>query len=158
MGRAFTCALGVLATTLLFVGALAPASASEAGITVVTKASPSQVLGGTPNLPPTPGVSWVTTSEKPAKFVDYTVSNLISLAAPWPIEEAVEQAQAPAPIAPTTAITKSKPKPKPKPIAQKPEQKLSWLTADWWRGLTSLRIPSSPDRFWHEADISMRPL
>jgi outer membrane biosynthesis protein TonB len=65
-----------------------------------------------------------------------------------PDEEEVAQAEASAPVTPTVPIAKPKPKhnPKPKPKPElkstkpKPQKQPSWLTADWWRSLTSLRI------------------
>jgi hypothetical protein len=143
MGRAVTWALGAALATVL-AGVLAPALASEATVTAITKTSPSPSLEDTPDIPPTHGFGLVTTNDKPPPLADYTISNLIRLATPWPIEERVAQAEAPAPITPNLPIAKPKPKPKPKPelrpTAPKPQKQLSWLTADWWRGLTWLRI------------------
>ena len=139
MGRAFSRTLGVLAAAVVFAGAIAPASAaSEASVTVVTKALPPPLPAGAPTLPATPGFGLVTTSEKPPKLADYTILNLIMLTTPWPIEEVAPQAEAPAPFVPTPSVTKRKPKSK--PIVQKPPEKLTWLKADWWRGLTWLHI------------------
>jgi hypothetical protein len=134
MGRAFTRALGVSAA-VVFAGAIAPASASEASITVVTKASLAPLYGGASTLPPA-GFDLVTTSEKPPKFADYTILNLIMLATPWPIEEAAAQAEVPVPI----VAAPLKRKPKSKRIVEKRPEKVTWLQADWWRQLTWLRI------------------
>jgi outer membrane biosynthesis protein TonB len=146
MGRTVTWVLGALAAAAA--GAFAPAFASEANLTVITKGAPSQSYGGTLDLPPTRGFGFVTISDKPPSLADYTILDLINLATPWPIEEEVAQAEVSAPITPNVPIAKPKPKPnpKPKPKAEvkstkpKPQKQPSWLTADWWRGLTSLRI------------------
>ena len=142
MGRAVTWVLGALAAAAA--GAFAPAFASEANLTVITKGAPSQLYGGMLDLPPTRGFGFVTISDKPPSLADYTILDLINLATPWPIEEEVSQAEASAPITPNVPIAKPKPKPKPKPEVKstkpKPQKQPSWLTADWWRGLTSLRI------------------
>jgi outer membrane biosynthesis protein TonB len=146
MGRAITWALGAL--TAAAAGAFAPAFASEDNLTVITKGAPSQLYGGTLELPPTRGFGLVTISDKPPSLADYTILDLINLATPWPIEEEVAQAEASAPITPNVPIAKPKPKPNPKPKPKpevkstnpKPQKQPSWLTADWWRGLTSLRI------------------
>jgi len=144
MGRAVTWVSGALAAAAA--GAFAPAFASEANLTVITKEAPSH--GGTLDLPPTRGFGFVTISEKPPSLVDYTILDLINLTTPWPREEEVAQAGASAPIKPNVPIAKPKHKPKPKPEPKpeakstkpKPQKQPSWLTADWWRGLTSLRI------------------
>jgi outer membrane biosynthesis protein TonB len=146
MGRAVTWVLGALAAAAA--GAFAPAFASEANLTVITKGAPSQSYGGTLDFPPTRGFGFVTISEKPPSLADYTILDLINLATPWPIEEEVAQAEVSAPITPNVPIAKPKPKPKHKPKPKpekestkpKPQKQPSWLTADWWRGLTSLRI------------------
>ena len=146
MGRAVTWVLGALAAAAA--GSFAPAFAFEANLTVITKGPPSQLYGGTLDLPPTRGFGFVTISDKPPSLADYTISDLINLATPWPIEEEVAQAEASAPITPNVPVAKPKPKPNPKPkskpevksIKPKPQKQPSWLTADWWRGLTSLRI------------------
>ena len=141
MGHAVTWALGAALATLL-AGVLAPALASETTVTVITKTSPSPQ--NTPDIPPTRGFGLVTLSDKPPPLADYTIVDLISLATPWPIEERVAQAEASMPIRPNLPRAKPKPKPKPKPelrpTAAKPQKQLSWLTVDWWRGLTWLRI------------------
>jgi outer membrane biosynthesis protein TonB len=148
MGRAVTWVLGALAAAAA--GAFAPAFASEANLTVITKGAPSQSYGDTLDLPPTRGFGLVTISDKPPPLADYTILDLINLATPWPIEEEVAQAEVSAPITPNVPIAKPKPKPKHKPKPKpkpekestkpKPQKQPSWLTADWWRGLTSLRI------------------
>ena len=142
MGRAVTSALGVLAAAAA--GAFASAFASEANLTVIAKGAPSQSYGDTLDLTPTRGFGLVTISDKPPPLADYTILDLINLATPWPIEEEVAQAEVSAPITPNVPIAKPKPKPKPKPEVKstkpKPQKQPSWLTADWWRGLTSLRI------------------
>jgi outer membrane biosynthesis protein TonB len=146
MGRAVTWALGAL--TAAAAGAFAPAFSSEANLTVITKGAPSRLYGGTLELPPTRGFGLVTIIDKPPPLPDYTILDLINLATPWPIEEEVAQAEASAPITPNVPIAKpkpksnpkSKPKPELKSIKPKPQKQPSWLTADWWRGLTSLRI------------------
>jgi outer membrane biosynthesis protein TonB len=140
MVRAVTWVLGALAAAAA--GVFAPAFASEANLTEITKGAPSQSYGGTLDLPPTCGFGFVTISEKPPSLADYTILDLINLATPWPIEEEVAQAEASAPITPNVPIAKPKPKPKPKKESTKPkpQKQPSWLTADWWRGLTSLHI------------------
>jgi outer membrane biosynthesis protein TonB len=146
MGRAVTWALRAL--TAAAAGSFAPAFASEANLTVITKGAPSQLYGGTVELPPTRGFGLVTISDKPPPLADYTILDLINLATPWPIEEEVAQTEASAPSTPNVPIAKPKPKPNPKPKPKpevkstnpKPQKQPSWLTADWWRGLTSLRI------------------
>ena len=139
MGRAFSRTVGVLAAGVVLTGAVAAAwAASEARVTVVTKASPPPLSGGSPRLRATPGFGLVSTSEKPPKFADYTILNLMRLATPWPIEGTAPQAEAPASVAPTPPFTKRKPRPK--QVVQKPPEKPTWLEADWWRGLTWLRI------------------
>jgi outer membrane biosynthesis protein TonB len=140
MVRAVTWVLGALAAAAA--GVFAPAFASEANLAVITKGAPSQSYGGTLDLPPTCGFGFVTISEKPPSLADHTILDLINLATPWPIEEEVAQAEASAPITPNVPIAKPKPKPKPKKESTKPkpQKQPSWLTADWWRGLTSLHI------------------
>jgi len=146
MGRAVTWVLGALAAAAA--GSFAPAFASEANLTVITKGAPSQLYGGTLDLPPTGGFGFVTISDKPPSLVVYTILDLINLATPWPREEEVAPVGASAPIKPNVPIAKPKPKPNPKPKPKpeakstkpKPQQQPSWLTADWWRGLTSLRM------------------
>ena len=165
MGRAVTSVLGVLAAAAA--GAFASAFASEANLTVIAKGAPSQSYGDTLDLTPTRGFGLVTISDKPPPLADYTILDLINLSTLWPIgeevaqaessapvtptvpiakpnEEEVAQAVASAPVTPTVPIAKPKPKPKPKPELKstkpKPQKQPSWLTADWWRGLTSLRI------------------
>ena len=67
MGRAVTWVLGALAAAAA--GAFAPAFASEANLTVITKGAPSQLYGGTLDLPPTRGFSFVTISDKPPSHI-----------------------------------------------------------------------------------------
>jgi hypothetical protein len=80
-------------------------------------ASPS--FEDTPGIPPTRGFGLVTISDKPPPLADYTISDLISLATPWPIEERVAQAEASVPITPNVPIAKPKPKPELKPTTPK---------------------------------------
>ena len=127
MRRAFNRLSEVLAVFLAVVIA-STSMASENSVTVVTKAS---LARGVTALPITPGFGLVATDERPLKLADYTISNLIILATPWPIEEASPQ-EAPKPI----VATVTKRKPKPKPIVPRPPEKLTWVKADWWRGLT----------------------
>ena len=96
MGRAFSRTVGVLAAGVVLTGAVAAAwAASEARVTVVTKASPPPLSGGSPRLLATPGFGLVSTSEKPPKFADYTILTLMRLATPWPIEGTAPQAEKP---------------------------------------------------------------
>jgi hypothetical protein len=120
MVRAVTWVLGALAAAAA--GVFAPAFASEANLTEITKGAPSQSYGGTLDLPPTCGFAFVTISEKPPSLADYTILDLINLATPWPIEEEVAQAEASAPITPNVPIAKLKPKPKPKHKPQAQER------------------------------------
>jgi hypothetical protein len=138
MGHAFSRTLGVLASAIIFADATAPASAApEDSVTVVMKLPPS-LSGGAPTFAAPPGFGLVTISEKPPKFADSTISDLIMLATPWPIDEAAPQVEARAPV----VITQPGPKRKPnsKLIVQKRPETLTWLKADWWRGLAWLRI------------------
>ena len=80
MGRAVTWVLGALAAAAA--GAFAPAFASEANLTVITKGAPSQLYGGMLDLPPTRGFGFVTISDKPPSLADYTILDLINLATP----------------------------------------------------------------------------
>ena len=135
MERAFNRFSEALAVVFL-AGAIASASmASENSITVVTKGA---LARGVSALPLTPGFGLVATEEHPLKLADYTISNLIILATPWPIEETLPQAKAPTLIVATPSVTKRKPKPR--PIVPRPADKLTWVKADWWRQLTWLRI------------------
>ena len=142
MGRAVTWVLGALAAAAA--GAFAPAFASEANLTIITKGAPSQLYGGMLDLPPTRGFGFVTISDKPPSLADYTILDLINLATPWPIEEEVAQAEASAPITPNVPIAKPKPKPKPKAEVKltKTEAAKTTILANsrLVRGLTSLRI------------------
>jgi hypothetical protein len=138
MGRAFRRTLGILASALIFADAIGASAASEDSVTVVTKVSPPSLSGGVPTFAAPPGFRLVTTSEKPPKFADYTISNLIMLATPWPIEETAPQAEVRAPV--VTSQPGTKRKPNSKLIGRTRPETLTWLKADWWRGLTWLRV------------------
>jgi hypothetical protein len=118
MGCAVTWALGSALATVL-AGALAPVLASEATVTAITKRSRPRHSKRHPGIPPTRGFGLVTISDKPPPLADYTISDLISLATPWPIEERVAQAEASVPITPNVPIAKPKPKPELKPTTPK---------------------------------------
>jgi hypothetical protein len=137
MGRACIWASEVLAAVALFAGA------SRALATEEISAELSPTLQ---TLVISPGFDLVRTSDRPPELVDYTIASLMRLATPWPIKSmsletpTVATAEpsasvAPAPIDKTKTKTSRRPK-----MTQKPQQKSSWVTADWWRGLFWVRI------------------
>jgi hypothetical protein len=138
MGRACIWTSEVLAAVALFAGASRAALATEESSVELSPTLQTLVIS--------PGFDLVRTSERPPELVDYTITSLMRLATPWPIERmppetpAVATAEpsaslAPAPIHKTKTKTSRRPK-----ATQKPQQKSSWVTAEWWRGLFRLRI------------------
>src|SRR5262245_61385275 len=94
-----------------------------------------------------PGFDLVRTSERPPELVDYTIASLMRLATPWPIERTPAGRPADATAKPSASVeratvdkAKAKPSPRPKTKTQKPQQKSSRVTAEWWRSLFWLRI------------------
>jgi hypothetical protein len=136
MERAFGGALIALSTVVVLAGAIAPAGASDSNVTVVQRALPTTLPRSDPLPSVTAGFGLVTTSESPPKFADYTILNLFTLSTPWQIAHVTPQAQAPMRAVPPITHRKLRSD----LIAQKQPEKLTWLKADWWRGLTWLRI------------------
>jgi len=137
MGRGCACAVGIWMAAALFAGTSRAALATEDGAVELPSTSRTIDIS--------PGFGLVRTSEMPPKLVDYTIASLMRLATPWPMETApsetrVTTVELPASMAPKT-ITKIKTKTTPRPKTKlKPQQKTSWVTAEWWRGFLWLRI------------------
>ena len=129
MGRAVTLSLGILGA-VLFV-ATSGAAADDLA-TVITKTSSSH----DPRL--SAGFDLVSGNEQPPRLTDYTISNLILLATPWPPEQVVAQEEVSPPLR-RPHPPKQRPTIKASPTAQ-PQKEVGWLSADWWRGLTWVRI------------------
>ena len=131
MGRTVTLSLGILGA-VLFV-ATSGAAADDLG-TVITKTSSSH----DPIMRFPAGFDLVSGNEQPPGLADYTISNLIVLATPWPPEQVVAQEEVPPPVR-RPPPPKLRPTIKASPAAQ-PQKEVGWLSANWWRGLTWIRI------------------
>jgi hypothetical protein len=131
MGRAVTLSLGILGA-VLFV-ATSGTAADDLG-TVITKTSSSH----DPIMRFPAGFDLVSGNEQPPGLAGYTISNLIVLATPWPPERVAAQEEVPPPVR-RPPPPKLRPTIKASPAAQ-PQKEVGWLSADWWRGLTWIRI------------------
>jgi hypothetical protein len=141
MGRACICASGFLAAVALLAGGSKAALASEES-SIETSPSLRDYT-----LITSPGFDLVRTSERPPELVDYTIASLMRLATPWPIERTPAGRPADAAAEPSASVepapaekANAKPTPRPKTKTQKPQQKSSRVTAEWWRSLFWLRI------------------
>jgi hypothetical protein len=141
MGRACICASGFLAAVAFLAGGSKAALASEESSIETSPALRDYTLITSP------GFDLVRTSERPPELVDYTIASLMRLATPWPIERtpagrpADATAEPPASVEPAPVEkANAKPSPRPKTKTQKPQQKSSRVTAEWWRSLFWLRI------------------
>jgi len=137
MGRDCNWASGILAAVILRAGPSKTALAWEE--------SPVEAAAGLRTSVISPSFDLVPMSERPPELVDYTIGSLMRLATPWPIEKM--PAETPAKAESSASVTpapidkaKTKTKPRSKVKAQKPQQKPSTVTADWWRGLFWIRI------------------
>jgi hypothetical protein len=130
MGRAFTGCLGILGAALF----AASASGSDGHVTVISKTSSSRDS----IVALSAGFDVISGNEQPPHLADYTISNLMVLATPWPPELVVFQEEVPPPVRrPSPPKRRPTMKARSAPQLQKDE---GWLSAAWWRGLTWIRI------------------
>jgi hypothetical protein len=141
MGCACIRASGFLVAVALVAGASKAALASEESSIETSPALRDHTLITSP------GFDLVPTSERPPELVDYTIASLIRLATPWPIERTPAARPADSTAEPSASVesapvekANAKPTPRPKTKTQKPQQKSSRVTAEWWRSLFWLRI------------------
>jgi hypothetical protein len=141
MGRACIWISAILAAVALLAGASRAALASEESSVETSPALRDHTLVISP------GFDLVRISERPPELVDYTIASLMRLATPWPIEGMPAETPAVATPEPSASVApapvdkaKTKTSPRPKTKAQKPQQKSSRVTAEWWRSLFWLRI------------------